>query len=135
MTATVIVYSLDDAVAALSVAKERGFHVTLQSAPNAAAFLGPMVFKAMIDQARESVPGTQSIAVLDCGADAGYAQNALRHGLEAVSIGLQGPARIALEDIARQVGVTIIAAQDDALDLQMASDPLRACKKWLTNEA
>jgi hypothetical protein len=68
----------------LEVAAAAGRAIVLLSAPDAGIYAGPGWFKALIDAAREAVPGAQYSAILDCGDDAGAAQGAIRAGIEAV---------------------------------------------------
>jgi hypothetical protein len=52
----IIVHSLKDAQAAVTVAAELGVPVTLRSAPGAARYLGAAVFREMIAEASRSGP-------------------------------------------------------------------------------
>jgi hypothetical protein len=131
--AAVIVHDLEHARAAAAAAAALGVTVTLRSAPGAASYLGPSVFRAMIDAARESVPGADVVAVMDCGRDAGWALAALRHGIERVRVDLPPTTMRRLADIAGCYGAAIDDDDSAALDLLNCPDPAAACQKWLAS--
>lgn len=97
---TVLVHDIDQAKAALKTAAERGVEVTLlgRYLP-----MGAMVFREMIDLAATEYPAARFRAVLDCGADPGYALNALRHGVKAVRLQAPAEVRRRVADIAAQL--------------------------------
>jgi hypothetical protein len=129
--AAVIVHDLEHARAAVAVAAALGVAVTLRSAPGAASYMGPSVFRAMIDAARDSMPGADVVAVMDCGHDAGWALAALRHGIKRVRIDLPPTTTRRLADIAGCYGAAIDDDDSAALDLLNSPDPAAACQNWL----
>ncbi|MBL4690671.1 MAG: hypothetical protein JKY68_04305, partial [Rhodospirillales bacterium] len=96
----VIVHNLEDARTAVRVAAELGCPVTLRSAPGAAAYLGPQVFRDMIEQATVGHDGIIVEAVFDCGDDPGLALAALRQGLKVVRIDAPRETLYKIADIA-----------------------------------
>jgi acyl-CoA reductase-like NAD-dependent aldehyde dehydrogenase len=105
-------------VAALSAAADYGRPVTLASAPDAGVYAGPGWFGALIAAAREAVPAAQSIALLDCGDDAGAAQAAMRAGIEGVVFTGRADVAERLLDIAGQRGARLLTERPAAaLDL------------------
>ena len=80
----IVVHSLAHAVAALQAAAETGRPVLLLSAVDAGLSAGAGWWREAITAARSSVPTARAAALLDCGDDAGAAQNALRVGVEAI---------------------------------------------------
>jgi fructose/tagatose bisphosphate aldolase len=131
--AAIIVHDLEHARAAVAAAAALGVAVALRSAPGAASYLGPSVFRAMVDAARESVAGADVVAVMDCGRDAGRALAALRHGIERVRVDLPLEARMRLADIAGCCNAALDDDESVALDLLNCNDPAAACQKWLAD--
>jgi fructose/tagatose bisphosphate aldolase len=127
----IIVHSLDHAKAALASAKELGLSVTLRSAPNAAAFMGAEVFREMMDQAMAAHPSVTATAILDCGADAGRALNALRNGVKEISLKASEDVMEKIADIAKQQDATLDTSAEKALNLATVDDPTAACRTWL----
>ena len=127
----IIVHSLEDARAALAAASDLAVPVTLRSAPGAAAYLGPQIFRAIIDAARLDYPEVEAVAVLDCGADAGFALAAFRVGIECVRVSLPAETRARVADIAEQYGATLDDDHAPPFDLLDCDLPLEACRTWL----
>jgi hypothetical protein len=127
----VVVHSLAHAVAALKAAAEAGAGVTLVSAPAAAGYLGPGVFREMIAEARRRHPDVPVRAVLDCGDEPGFALAAFRSGIEAVRVDVPPDVRRRLADIARKSGAVLDDGRAPALDLLDCADPYAAAKRWL----
>jgi fructose/tagatose bisphosphate aldolase len=131
--AVVIVYDVEQAKAALAAAAALGVPVTLRSAPGAASYLGPSVFRAVVDTARRCVAHADVVAVMDCGGDAGRALSALRHGIERVRVDLPPATVTRLAEIAASYGAAIDDDVHAALDLLNCDDPAATCQKWLAD--
>ena len=131
MSNTIIVHSLDHAIAALAAAEHNSCSVTLLSAPEAAAYLGATVFRDMIAAAAAIHPRARHIAVLDCGDDPGLALGALRHGIKGVRITNGKEIQDKLADIAEQRGAFVHRDGEETMDLLGMNDPLAACCAWL----
>lgn len=99
--------SLDGIKPAAEAAAADGVTLCILSPPGAAGFWGPLYFREMIAAARSAVPRAQIRGALDAAGDAGYAQAAIRAGLDAVIF--TGPEDVAarLADIAAQAGVEL----------------------------
>jgi hypothetical protein len=110
---------------AAAVAAERP--VTLLSAPDAAAAIGPAVFQSMIEAVlAENPPMSTGIAtginaVIDCGSDPGHALKALREGCTRLRIDADDTVLAKLRDMAGADGLVLAGDPLSALDL---SDPL-----------
>jgi hypothetical protein len=132
----VTVISLVQAEAALAAAAAENAPVTLLSAPDAAANVGPGWFDAVVTLARNAYPNAQATAVLDCGDAPGHALAALRHGFKIVRYAGRNQAEI--EEIARRFGARVLAERPPALDLEaiatVGDDLETACRKWLGEE-
>ncbi|MNC97190.1 hypothetical protein D3C83_147720 [compost metagenome] len=63
----------------------------------------------MIEAARAEEPGVAVEAVMDCGADPGWALAALRTGFTAVVLGGNRDARARVTAIARRLGARVLA--------------------------
>jgi uncharacterized protein (DUF2236 family) len=128
----IVVHDLAHVRAALAAAAERDVAVAIESAPGAAAYLGPSVFKAMLDAGRAAVPSARAEFVLDCGTDPGLALAAIRHRVPAIRLKAPPGVRRKVADIARRSGIALLPpARGHTLDLRGASDPLAACRAFL----
>jgi len=142
----IIVYSLDQATAALSVAEGCNQDILILSAPDAAASTGAGVFRALTDLAREKFPEASFTAALGCGGNAGHALAAIRQGIKALVLADDCPARERVADIAYQNGACLLSMDvygalnghsntKPPLDLMASPDPLAACREFLHTEA
>jgi hypothetical protein len=100
----IIIHSLAQAVAVLSAATRAARPVVLASPPGAACYLGPGWFGALVEAAREAVPGARFSSLLDCGDDVGTALAAIRSEAEGVLFTGRRDVARRLADIARQHG-------------------------------
>ena len=132
MSNAIIIHDIAHAEAALTAARELGVDVTLISPPSAATYMGATVFRDIVAGAAEKVPGVQYRAVLDCGDEPGLALGALRHGIRGVRISNGQLLSEKLADIADQRGAFVYTENADELDLMGMSDPVAACRTWLT---
>jgi hypothetical protein len=132
---TIIIYSYDQAVAALSAAAAMAQPVRLKSPFCVAASLGPRVAKAMFEQASIAVPQARAKWLIDCGDAPGLALAALRAGATEIEADLPADAHGRVADIGRQLGAIVVrrAEEKSALDLADVADPLQNCRKWLDN--
>jgi hypothetical protein len=116
--AVVIIHSLGQAVAALTVGARAGRPVVLASAPSAGGYAGPGWFAAVVTAAREAVPEAQFASLLDCGDNVGAALAAIRAEVEGVIFTGRADVARRLADIAGQHGVRFEAKHPaGALDL------------------
>lgn len=122
----VIVHSLDHARAAL----RPGHAVTLLSAPGAAAWLGPLLWRELMAAARAAHPATPCHDILDCGDAPGHAVAALRAGCRAVVLEPACPAFAAVAGAAASHGALVLAQAPPALDLAQRG-ALRGLAAWL----
>jgi fructose/tagatose bisphosphate aldolase len=131
----IIVHSLAEAEAAVAAAAELGAAVTLQSGPGMATFMGPMWFKALIDEAVATHPGAPVAAMLDCADEPGTVLAALRAGLRRARFTGAEETRARLDAIARQMGATV-EGEDEAptLDLLDLRDPAAAARQFLARD-
>lgn len=135
---SVIIHSLEHALAAACAAESAGRPVRIISAPGAAGYAGPAWFAEVVAAARRAHPGAAIEAVLDCADRPGDVLAALRRGIAVVRF--DGPAvlRRKLAAIAAAQGARLDrrARQDAgraaALDLDSAADPQEACRAWLS---
>ena len=136
MTRVIVIHSLEHARAALTAAVQLRVAVTLWSAEGAAGNAGPLWFVELIKAAEEEFPSAKFAAVLDCGDAPGYALAALRAGCSSIRFNGKPVVAAKIKAIARQYGATLhmgkVANSGKALDLAGESDPLTACRKWLS---
>jgi hypothetical protein len=129
---------LEDARLALSTARELGMPVTLASAPAAAGYAGVAWFERLISLTCAKFPDIAVTAILDCGDAPGDVLAAVRWLSESerhkLTLRFTGDAEIEMRvsDIVRQAGLDLIRDLPPVLDLQLAKDPARACRDWLT---
>ena len=127
----IIVHSLEDARAAVTVAAELGVPVTLASAPAAAGYLGALWFRELVAMAAAERPEADVSAVLDCGGRPGHVMAALRQGLKRVRFtGRKSTAR-SLAELAAQYDAEIVTGAFRAHDLLDQPEPEAACRRWL----
>ncbi|MBY0431716.1 MAG: hypothetical protein K2Q10_11000 [Rhodospirillales bacterium] len=125
----ILIHSLSHACAALAAAEACGRPVLLRSPASFAGNAGPAFFTALLAQARAAHPRAKTEAVLDCGDAWGLAMQALRLGQNRLKV--TGPAEV-LERL-RGLGARLDDEDDAAiLDLAEATDPVTACRAWLT---
>ena len=133
----IIIHSLDEAKAAVTVAANLGLPITLRSAPGAAAYLGAQVFRDMIAEATGPDCAITVTAVFDCGDDPGLALGALRHGLKVIRINAPAETIDRIADIAAQTDARVETAQPDGtktLDLLDLDDAQDAITTWLSGD-
>lgn len=128
---TIIIHSLEHAVAALKVARDLGSRVTLASPPGAAAYTGALWFREVIKQAEREVPEAEFAAVLDCGDKPGLVMAAFRQGVRTVRFTGRRPEAEKLEAMAESEGYHLITGKLESLDLAEAEDIPEACRAWL----
>lgn len=128
----VLVHDIEHCRAALAAAGAAGRAVTLRSAPGAAAWLGPLLFKSMVDAARAEFPDAAADAVLDCGRAPGLALAALRAGIDAVRLDAPKPVRDKVADIAGRCGARLDRDRRRPLDLLDLPEPEAACRVRLS---
>ena len=109
--------------------------ITLCSAPDAAASLGPAWFRDIILVLEQTYPEVDMEAVLDCGDAAGHALAALRAGVRIIRF--SGPARTAtkIEDIAGTYGARLVRRSPRILDPRGEPDEAAALRAWLKGGA
>ncbi len=125
------VHGLGDALKAAAVAQELGVPVTLISAPDAAASMGPGWFSEITKCLEDTYPELELEAVLDCGDAAGFAQAALRRGVRAIVFTGGTSATQKLEDIAQSYGARIMKRPKQILDPRREQDIDAALRHWL----
>ncbi|MEQ9170340.1 MAG: hypothetical protein RIE87_03945 [Rhodospirillales bacterium] len=131
--ASVVIHDLNHAKQALSAARRTGRPVHLISAPGAAGSLGPALFKQIIDQARTAEPAAHATACLDCADEPGTALDALRQGVEAVSLSASAEVLTKIASIADAAGGKLLDRPARTLNLADA-DADRRLDAWLTGE-
>jgi hypothetical protein len=135
--ARIIIHSLFQATAVLTVSARAGRPVVLVSAPDAGGYVGPGWFKALAAAAREAVPEARCSSLLDCGENVGAALAAIRAEVEGVIFTGRADVARRLADIAEQHGVRFETKRAaDALDpvegfFSSQEDLERRCAEFL----
>ena len=129
---SVIIHSLDHALAAASAADALGRPVRIVSAPGAAGYAGPAWFAEVVAATRRAHPGAEIEAVLDCADRPGDVLAAFRRGVGVVRF--DGPAvmRRKLAAIAAAQGGRLDRSRGGELDLEGVADPQAACHALLS---
>lgn len=127
------VHGLKDALRATAMAQELDVAMTLISAPNAAASLGPAWFRNIVSALELAYPNAQVDTVLDCGDSAGYALAALRAGVKAVQLSGRRPTVEKIEEIASSYGARLAQRPRRILDPHATPNPEEALRNWLRN--
>lgn len=131
VSCVIIVHHLEHARVALQTARNVGAHVTLQSPPTAAMYLGVSYIQTMFDTACAEIPPLCT-CILDCGSDPAIAMEAMASGCTHIRINTSEHVLAKLNDIAMQSGCTIVTGTYDALDLHNQADIATACQNWFT---
>jgi hypothetical protein len=138
VTAPILIYGLDDALAALAAAQALGCAVTLIGPPAVATAAGAGWFCAVVAAARGAYPGVAVTAVLDCGDWPGLALAGIRAGVAHLRFSGDADSRERLAALAAAVGAAVHdqrAWAGPALDLRGRRDGMTACRDWLGNPA
>ena len=106
----VLVLDADQARAALAAGP-----ALLLSAEGAGGTLGPLVWRAMIEQAAQGAPVEDALC---CAAEAGHALAALRAGCRLIVLRRDCPGFARVAAIAAELGATILPERPEALDLR-----------------
>jgi len=135
-TRVIVIHSLQHARAALAAAVQCRIAVTLLSAEGAAGNAGPLWFVELVKAAEEEFPNAKFSAILDCGDAPGYALAALRAGCKSICFRGKPAVAAKIKAIARHYGATLCtgktANSGKALDLSGQTDPVTACRRWLS---
>ena len=131
-TAAIVVHGIDDAMAAVAAARRLGTPLTLISAPGAAAYAGPLWFRALVDQARAAAPDVTITGLLDCADHPGHAMAALRAGVEAIVFTGDEAVAGKLSALAEAAGVTMLRARPSCCDPDDAADKQAAYAEFLS---
>ncbi len=130
----IIIHSLEQAVAALKVARELGRPVTLASPPGAAAYTGALWFREVVKQAEREVPEAEVASILDCGDKPGLVMAAFRQGVLRVRFTGAKAAADKLRAIAEAESHHLVTGPLEALDLLDVDDKAEACRGWLKGD-
>ena len=128
------VHGLGDAMRAGSIAHELGVAITLFSAADAVASIGPAWFRDIVRNLERAYPGLDVEAVLDCGDAAGYALAALRTGVKLIRFSGNPSAARKIEDIAGTYGARLVRRPSRILDARGEQDADAALRKWLDDK-
>ncbi len=126
----VVIHGHAHALAALQAARQFRCRLTLLSAPNAASFIGPAWWAALISSLQPLIADTHACDLLDCGSSAGRAMEALRIGLRRLILTSDCPQFAAVLARATPLGAELIPQRPAALDLA-EKNALRRLPDWL----
>ncbi|MEX2310964.1 MAG: hypothetical protein WD624_00775, partial [Rhodospirillales bacterium] len=120
----IIVHNIQHVRRAVAAVVAAGRPVTLLSAPDAAAAIGPAVFQGMIDAVLADNPALtiDVTAVVDCGNDPGHALKALREGCNHLRLDADASVLGKLRDMAGADGLILSGDPLPALDLAEAAN-------------
>lgn len=121
-----------DALVAAEVAAALGRPLLLVSPRGGAAALGPAMFAAVVERARERHPPTRGL--IDCEDVEGDALLALRVGIDGVIYKGRAAIRDKLAAIAAASGRCVVAERPATLALGREKDMAAACRRWLGEE-
>jgi hypothetical protein len=131
ITPTIIVHSLDHALAAAAEAAAVDCALTIRSAPGAAGSVGIGWFAAVIDIVRTRCPTARLHFVLDCADEAGTALAAMRCGIDVIRF--SGSSDAADRLIGN--GLTLDRDPTPGLDLIGVTNPALCCRNFLAEFA
>jgi hypothetical protein len=125
------IHGLADALKAGAVARDLDVPITLISAPDAVASMGPAWFCNIVADLEQAYPDLDVEAVLDCGDAAGFALAALRRGVRAIVFSGGKHAAGKLADIARSRGARIVKRPTRILDPRLERNGAASLRQWL----
>lgn len=133
----VIVHHIQQVRRAVAAAVAAQRPITLLSAPDAAAAIGPAVFQSMIDVVLAENPSLPAAidAVIDCGSDPGHALKALREGCKRLRIDADDTVLAKLRDMAGADGLVLAGGPLPALDLSDFANTDAVLLNWLEEPA
>lgn len=105
----IVVADVQGAVAALRRAEDEGRPLLLRGPERVAEIQGSAWFIAMIDAAKRQVPGVDAKILIDAGAAAGLAYDAIMRGADYVLFTGKASAARKLDEIAKRKGGQVIA--------------------------
>ena len=126
----VTIHGPHDAASALRA----GRRLVFASAPGAGCYGGARWWRLVVDGAAQAHPGLVAADILDCGAEAGRAVEALREGCRTVVL---DPACRAWDDVAERaaaLGARLLATTPPALDMAVPGAS-RRLGAWLDGAA
>jgi hypothetical protein len=102
-----VIHGLADALTAIEKAKASNTTIDLITAPDASSYLGPAMFKTIVDEIRKSAGATVASIYYDCGDRRGDVMAGLRVGLTQLCL-IDSALTPAILDLAAQHGATVI---------------------------
>ena len=127
----IVIHSLEQARAALEAARELDEDVILESPAEAASYLGPLWFKALLETLSEEAPEVEIDGLLDCGDAPGHVLAAFRAGIHRVRFTGSSEMRQRLQEIGESFEASVEGEPQPSLDLLNAYDPAAACRAFL----
>lgn len=131
MTRAILVHGLGHALAAAEAADAVGAPLVLLSARAAGGYAGAGWWRALADRVRRDYPDIALTAILDCGADAGWALAAIRAQVTDIALSADPPVTEKLRSIAEQSDARLWTDRPETLDLRGRRDVPAACREWL----
>lgn len=128
----VIFHNMSHLSAALAVAEQIGQPITLLTPEGGAGYAGPGYYRRLLDQIRPAHPGARCRCLLDCGADAALALQALREGWTEIVFSGAAETREKIESAAETINARVHAAAPVAVDLLTSADIDATCRQALT---
>lgn len=129
-----VLYDLASGKTLMDTARQQGYgSIQFYSPVSAADYLGPAVFAAIHDALANHDNTMAVTAVFDCGEGTGRALDAIRQGVQDISVKADAECLRRIHDIARQSGTRVCPRPDDR-DLfdKQDSDPFRLAKAFAT---
>lgn len=127
----VIIHTLDQAIAALTIAAELQRPITLQSAPGALEYAGSLYLLNLFEQAARAVPSADATFILDSGNDAALAIGAILDGHRILRPSLAAPLFQKLADIAQNHRAQLCENPAKTLDIRHEHDLKTRLGEWL----
>ncbi|TLU71819.1 hypothetical protein [Lichenicoccus roseus] len=125
----VVIHGRDQALAALEAARLLPARLVLLSAENAACFLGPLWWAALMDSLQREMLDAAATDLLDCGSSAGRCMEALRVGLRHLVLSPACPQFEAVRHRAEALGAHLVTRRPISFDL--AGDRHDLLRRWL----
>jgi fructose/tagatose bisphosphate aldolase len=127
----IITHTLAHMREAHEAARSLNTPLVLQTATGALRFAGAQYLLSMFAKARAEFPDVASILILNCDDAGAETISAMRIGHTHIRSSAAEQTRAKLVDIARQLGVTVVEGDYEALDLRYSYRVREACVQWL----
>ena len=129
----IVVYNYNHVICVMKAAEKLKKNIIISSPSNAAAYMGPMFFKKLLQKGKKLFPSIKYSELLDCGNDTGLALEAIQYEINHIKVQCNKTVLEKLKNICKKKGIGINNIIQKELDLKYVEDVYVECLKWLKN--